>query len=120
MNDLRMKRVESLIREQVSSLIMMGELKDPRINSMLSITTVKVANDLSSAKLHVSSLEGEAKLAKSVKALNHAAGFIQNRIGRQLRMRQTPRLNFVEDTTVKDSIALNRKIDSLIHDDGEE
>lgn len=119
MNDLRMKRVESLIREQISSLIMMGELKDPRINSMLSITTVKVANDLSSAKLLVSSLEGEAKLAKSVKALNHAAGFIQNRIGRQLGMRQTPRLLFVEDTTVKDSIALNKKIDSLIHDDGE-
>ena len=120
MNDLRLKRVESLIRDQVSNLIMMGELKDPRINSLLSITTVKVASDLTSAKLMVSSLEGEAKLAKSIKALNHAAGFIQNRIGKQLRMRQTPRLRFEEDTSVRDSIALNRKIDSLINHDGDE
>lgn len=115
-----MKRVESLIRDQVSSLIMMGELKDPRVNSLLSITSVKVSSDLSFAKLMVSSLEGEARLAKSVKALNHAAGFIQNRIGRQLRMRQTPRLQFLADTSVRDSIALNQKIDSLVHNDGDE
>ena len=68
----------------------------------------------------VSSLEGEAKLAKSVKALNHAAGFIQNRIGKQLRMRLTPRLHFLEDTSVRDSIALNKKIDNLVNHDGEE
>ena len=117
---MRLKRVESLIRDQVSSLIMMGELKDPRINSLLSITAVKVSSDLSSAKLMVSTLEGEARLAKSVKALNHAAGFIQNRIGRQLRMRQTPRLRFIEDTSIRDSVVLNKKIDQLIQNDGEE
>ena len=121
MNDLRMKRVESLIRDHISSLIMLGELKDPRINTLLSITHVKISNDLTLAKVMISSLEGEAKLAKSVKALNHAAGFIQNKIGRQLRMRQTPHLVFAEDTSVRDSIALNKKIDSLMHhDNGDE
>lgn len=120
MNELRLKRVESLIRDQVSALIMTGELKDPRINSFLSITTVKVSSDFSSAKLSVSSLEGEAKLKKSVAALNHAAGFIQNRIGRQLRMRLTPRLHFEMDTSIRDSIALNKKIDNLVNNDGDE
>ena len=120
MNELRMKRVESLIRDQVSSLIMMGELKDPRINTLLSISGVKVSADLSTAKVMISSLEGEAKLQKSVKALNHAAGFIQGRIGKQLRMRLTPKLIFQMDTSVRDSVALNKKIDSLVNHDGEE
>ncbi len=120
MNDLRMKRVESLIREQVSSLIMNGELKDPRINSLLSITDVKIANDLSSAKISISGLEGEAKLKKSVAALNHAAGFIQNRIGKQIRMRLTPKLFFQPDTSVRDGYMLNRKIDHLMNEQSEE
>lgn len=120
MNELRMKRVESLMREQVSSLIMNRELKDPRINTLLSITSVKVSNDLSSAKLFVSGLEGEAKLKKSVAALNHAAGFIQNRIGKHLKMRLTPRLHFEMDTSVRDGYLLNRKIDNLVHDDESE
>jgi len=119
-NELRMKRVESLIRDQVSTLIMNRELKDPRINSLLSITAVKVSSDLSSAKLYISSLEGEGKLKKSVAALNHAAGFIQNRIGRQLKMRLTPKLHFLPDTSVRDGYMLNRKIDSLVNEDESE
>jgi ribosome-binding factor A len=119
-NDLRMKRVESLIREQISTLIMNQELKDPRINSLLSITTVKVSNDLSSAKVSVSGLEGEAKLKKSVAALNHAAGFIQNRIGKQIRMRLTPILQFLPDTSVRDGYMLNQKIEHLLHDEPKE
>ncbi len=118
MNDLRMKRVESLIREQVSFLIMNRELKDPRINTLLSITTVKVASDLSFAKLYVSGLEGEARLNKSVNALNHAAGFIQHRIARHLKMRLTPRLRFFPDSSVRDGYFLNRKIDALVHPEG--
>ncbi len=114
-----MKRVESLIREQVSSLIMNRELKDPRINSLLSITTVKVSNDLSSARLYVSGLEGEARLNKSVNALNHAAGFIQNRIARHLKMRLTPKLRFFPDSSVRDGYFLNKKIDALVQSENE-
>ncbi len=120
MNELRMKRVESLIREQVSFLIMNREIKDPRINSLLSITVVKVANDLASAKLYVSGLEGEAKLKKSVDAMNHAAGFIQNRIGRKMKMRLTPKLHFFPDTSIRDGIMLNQKIDNLLHEEPKE
>jgi ribosome-binding factor A len=119
-NELRMKRVESLIREQVSFLIMNREIKDPRINSLLSITVVKVANDLASAKLYVSGLEGEAKLKKSVDAMNHAAGFIQNRIGRKMKMRLTPKLHFFPDTSIRDGIMLNQKIDNLLHEEPKE
>ncbi|MDA3958999.1 30S ribosome-binding factor RbfA [Oceanispirochaeta sp.] len=115
-----MKRVESLIREQVSFLIMNREIKDPRINSLLSITVVKVANDLASAKLYVSGLEGEAKLKKSVDAMNHAAGFIQNRIGRKMKMRLTPKLHFFPDTSIRDGIMLNQKIDNLLHEEPKE
>jgi len=114
-----MKRVESLIRDQISALIMNGEIKDPRVNTLLSITTVKVSNDLSSAKLYVSGLEGDAKLKKSVDGLNHAAGFIQNRIGKQLTMRLTPRLHFYPDTSIREGFILNRKIDSLLNESAE-
>ena len=116
MNELRIKRVESLIREQISTLIMNQELKDPRINTLLSITSVRVSKDLASAKVFVSSLEGDAKLNKSVCALNHAAGFIQNRMGKQIKMRLTPKLHFFLDNSVREGFILSKKIDPLVHD----
>ncbi len=111
MNEIRLRRVESLIRDLVSALIMRGEIKDPRVDASVAITRVKASKDLSSARIWVSSFGGEGATARAAKGLNHAAGFIQGMIGRQLSMRNTPRLHFNPDSSIRDSLEVNRLID---------
>lgn len=113
MNEIRLQRVESLIREKVSSLIIRGELKDPRIDSSITLVKVKAAKDLSSVRIWVSSFGGEEATRRAVKALSHAAGFIQFRIGREIHTRNTPRLYFNVDTSIRDGYEVNRIIDQL-------
>jgi ribosome-binding factor A len=97
-----------------------GTVKDPRVNTLITITEVSVSADLAYAKLYVSSFESESKMTKAVEALNHAAGFIQHNISRDLKMRVTPKLRFIADTSIKKGFELNEKIDNLDIKDNEE
>ncbi len=114
MNDIRRRRVESLIREKISTLIMLGILKDPRVDSSIALTQVKVSKDLTSARIWVSSFGGETATMRAVQGLAHAAGFIQSRIGQEIRFRNTPRLYFVSDKSVRESLEVNRLIDQVM------
>ena len=117
MNEIRLKRVESLIREKVSSLIMTGEVKDPRVDASVTLTQVKAAKDLVSARIWVSSFGGEEATRRAVKGLNNAAGFIQSRLGREIHMRHTPKLYFTTDNSIRESLVVNRLIDEAISRD---
>jgi ribosome-binding factor A len=114
MNEIRLKRVESLIRDKVSALIMTGEVKDPRVDSSITLTRVKAAKDLASARIWVSSFGGEEATKQAAKGLTNAAGFIQSRIGREIRMRNTPKLFFTPDNSIREGLAVNRLIDEAV------
>ena len=114
MNDIRRRRVENLIREKISELIMGGSVKDPRVDVSVSLTRVKVAKDLSSARIWVSSFGGEEATNRAVTGLASAAGFIQSRIGREIRLRQTPKLYFNSDNSIREAIDVNQLIDRAI------
>jgi len=114
MNDIRLKRVESLIREKVSFLIIAGNVKDPRVDSTVTITRIKVAKDLSSARVWVSSFGGSQATRRAVIGLNSAAGFIQSRIGREIRMKNTPKLHFVSDDSIREGLTVSKLIDKVV------
>ena len=102
-----------MLREQISTMIMRGVVKDPRVDSMLSITSVKVSKDLAYADIYVSSLTGDKKLEKATDALNHAAGFIQHKLNGKIRLKSTPILRFRADTAIEHGYDLSKKIDEL-------
>lgn len=113
MNDVSIKRAESQIIELISTMIMQGTIKDPRLSRFISITGIKLAKDKSFARVYVSTFEDEEKLEISVSILNKAAGLMQARIGKVLKSRNTPRLQFVKDVSIRDGIEINRIIEDL-------
>lgn len=115
MNEIRKLKVESLIREILGNMIMMQEIKDPRLSTFLSVNQVKVSNDLSQAKIYMGSFQKETTVEKAVEALNHAAGFIQAKLGKRLSMRTVPKLLFFTDDSIQKAMELNRKIDEANH-----
>lgn len=114
MANVRLKRVESLLREEISSLILRNEVKDPRVDSMVSISGVGVSKDLEYAKVRVSGFKERDELESAVDGLNSAAGFIQSRIGRKLKLKTTPRLTFVADHSINEGFRVNQTIDESV------
>jgi ribosome-binding factor A len=120
MGEYRLERVGRLIQEKIGSLIVEGRIKDPRVDTFLTITRVRVSRDLSYANVYVSSFKTPQGLAKGVAGLQSAAGFIQSQIANQVRLRQTPHLRFFEDSGIREGFELIKKIEKISSSGGED
>ena len=113
MGNFRLVRLSEQIRSEIALMIMKGEIKDPRVSTFLSINRVEISNDLSFAKVFVSSFMSGKKNKSGVAGLQSAAGFIQGILGRKLRLRQFPHLTFVLDSSIQESMAVIQKLNEL-------
>ena len=121
MNSFRTDRVGSLIQEKIGELIINGKIKDPRVDTFLSISRVDVSRDMSYADVFVSSYKSEAGLAKGVTGLQNAAGFIQAQLAKTMHIRSTPHLRFHADLGIREGFDIVQKIEALVenHEDPE-
>ncbi|MDR0908897.1 MAG: 30S ribosome-binding factor RbfA [Spirochaetaceae bacterium] len=117
MAQFRLERIGALIQNIVGELIVSDKIKDPRVDSFLSITSVKVSKDLTYADCSVSSFKSEAGVARGVAGLNSAAGFIQSQLASRMRLRVTPHLRFHVDEGIRDGFEVIQKIDEVIKED---
>ncbi len=113
MSDIRKQKINSLLRNIISDMIVRGEIKDPRVNSMISITRIKLAKDNSSATVWISGYMPFEEVEKSAQALNHGRGFIQRFVGKRLKLRTTPKLTFIADSGIKEGFEITRLIDGI-------
>jgi ribosome-binding factor A len=110
----RSERVSGLLRRELAQLIQ-AELKDPDIG-FISLSDVEVSRDLAHAKVFITVFE-EEKAASTIKALQHAAGFLRKCLGRELRMRNVPELHFVHDSSVETGQRMDQLIDTAVSSD---
>lgn len=101
---------EDLLREFTAIL---RELKDPRIDPMLTVVRAELSNDLSNCKIYVSSLQGQERAKESVKGLVSASGYIRRELFHRLKMRKSPALHFIADDSIAHSAAINQKLQAL-------
>ena len=113
MGQYRLQRLNDQLRDEISKLILHGDVKDPRVSTFLSINRVEVTSDLSYAKVFVSSFLPDNQLRKGVNGLNAAAGFIQREIAKKLRIRQFPKLQFIVDAGMKAGFDMVQKLNEL-------
>jgi ribosome-binding factor A len=115
MDQKRLKRLEELLREEIAALIVSGEIRDPRLGPMISITRVEANRDGSNAKVWVSCLTDDDKeLNEAVEGLSSASGFIQSQIARRVRLRLTPILHFMADKGIREGFEMTEKIKGLV------
>lgn len=113
MSEYRIERVRNLLRNEISLMIMLKEIKDPRVNTYLSISKIDVSKDIAYAKVYISSHESIKKLNAAVDALNHASGFIQFRLGKKMKTRNTPKLRFISDNSVIEGDIMNQRLSDM-------
>lgn len=103
----RTRRIAEEIRKIVSTMLING-IKDPRINSLVSVTDVEVTSDLSYAYIYVSILGGDEE--STLEGLKSACGYIRREVGKSIKIRHTPEIIFKID----DSLLKGMYMDELI------
>jgi ribosome-binding factor A len=115
MPEIRLKRIESLLRTEISAMIARGDVKDPRVQSLITVTEVQVSKDLGHAKVWVSRFGDPDKVEESVQALNHAAGFIQGVLSKRISLRVFPQLKFIRDNAMENGFRIAKKLREIMH-----
>lgn len=99
----RPERVRSLLMEAVSSII--PSIKDPLVNNglgseLISITDIKVTNDLSFARLFVSIMAPAERQQEILEGLRRATGYIRHELRSEVSLMKIPNLAFELDDTL--------------------
>ncbi|HEX6658048.1 MAG TPA: 30S ribosome-binding factor RbfA [Ilumatobacter sp.] len=99
MSSQRPTRVGEQIREDLSELLA-REVHDPGIG-FITLTRVEVTPDLQIARAFYTSLGDDKAKRESKRALERAAPFLRRQLGRRLRLRRTPELQFFYDESIE-------------------
>jgi len=107
----RKDRLEELIKRIVSEIIF-RELKDPRIG-FITITGVELNRDYTEARIGISILGSPTDVRKSMEGIRSSSGFVQKHLGKELKIRNTPRVYFYLDKSVEEGVDMVNMINNL-------
>ena len=103
---VKIDRLNNIFVEEISKIIH-TEIKDKDV-SFVTITDVRITNDLSFAKVYFTTLDNDRM--KVLKALNKARSFIRSSLCDNVKIRKMPEIQFVYD----ESIEYGKKIEDII------
>lgn len=104
----RLGRIEEEYRKELSQIIGY-ELKNPNVTGLISVTKVKVTNDLKYARVYVSILNSK-NMKETLAGLKKSSGFVRSELAKRVNLRNTPEIIFELD----DSIEYGTKIDAIL------
>ena len=87
------------MREEIATFLA-TDVKDPRIMGLVTVTAVDITRDLRHAKVFVSVLGSESQRAATFDGLGALASHLRGRVGRALRLRVAPEIEFKNDESV--------------------
>lgn len=109
----RMLRADAEIQKELAEIIK-NDLSDPRLQSLISVTSVKTSPDFTSAKVRVSIYEQElAKRKEILKLLQKSSGYIKRILAENLCLRNVPALNFQLDDGAFYEENINKILETL-------
>lgn len=108
----RLQRIAERIQEEISEMLVMGEIRDPRLSGV-TITGVKVDREFAYADIYVSAVEGSQRAPEILEAFNHASGYIRRLLADRIELRVFPRLRFHWDPTPERADRIERLLASL-------
>jgi len=102
----RSKKVASLLQEVISEIIMY-ELNNPVFKQLITLTEVRIGDDLKKAIVYFTVYKGDTEEVE--KALNKAKGYIKKLLGEKITLKFLPDIEFRKD----DRLEKEKKLDAL-------
>lgn len=103
---IKMDRLNNAFVEKISE-ILHDSIKDKNVK-FVTITEVRITNDLSLAKIYFTTLESDKQKVED--ALNKARSFIRSELCSKIQIRKMPEIYFIYDKSVE----YGEKIDNII------
>lgn len=112
MTSYRPARVGELIQVELATLLL-KELKDPRLE-LTTVSHVEVSPDLRHARVYISRVGEAEEQENALRGFQRAAGFIRGRLGKRLKLRYVPKLEFVIDTGIAYGVRISSMLNELL------
>jgi ribosome-binding factor A len=110
-------RLAEQIRIEIGN-ILARQVHDPGIG-FLTLTRVKVTDDLLQARIFYTSMGAPAELKKTASALDRALPFIRRALGQRLQLRRVPEITFRYDESVAHQARVEELLDDIKREDAE-
>ncbi len=107
----RTSRVGDQLRAELADLLA-REVHDPGVG-FVTLTRVAVSADLQHARVHYTTMGDPKARAASQRALDRAAPFLRRQIGRRLRLKRVPALEFFFDGSVEQQDRIERILQEI-------
>jgi ribosome-binding factor A len=95
----RVDRVSEQLQHELGHIVA-EELRDPRLQTLLTITHVVLSADLGHATVGVSVMGDPEQQQEAIRGMEAAIGFLRRRLAHRLRLRYVPQLRFALDTSL--------------------
>jgi ribosome-binding factor A len=122
-NSRRSDRLAESIRSEVATFLG-GGAKDPRIVGFVTVTGVETTRDLRHAIVFVSVLGTDTERASTLEGLSSLAGHLRGHLGRALKLRVAPEIEFRLDESVQRAaridLLLNQVRDGVVPSDDDD
>jgi len=114
----RSERLASTIQQEIAVMIQ-RDLSDPRLELLISVTRVKVSEDLSIADVFVTVMGTPGQQTAALNALKHSAGMMRTRLTKDLSLRLAPFLKFQLDEDLKKELQMMELLDQVARENAE-
>lgn len=108
----RMERVNGLLREEIAGLLA-SQVNDPRLKGLITVTQVRTASDLRSARVYVSVMGNDAIRQEALEGIQSSASYLRRELRNRVSLRYVPFMTFVLDDAMVEADRLMKIIDDL-------
>ena len=106
----KIKKIEVDIKREISFIIN-SKINDPRLG-FVTITGVRLSTDYNYMDVFVSVMGSKKVVEDTLIGLKQSSGFIKKNLGERVKLRNMPRVKFIND----DSIDTGMKITKILED----
>ena len=115
---MRRQRLAAIEKEvlKVVSTALMEEVKNPKVKGLVSLTKVRVTEDLKFADLYFTILPTKESKndAKTIEeGLNEVKGFFRKRVAEELSLRFIPEMRIKIDDSIEYAIRMSKLLDDI-------
>ena len=107
----RMDKVNEELKKEIS-VIIDQDLRNQNITGLISVTKVKTAPDLRTARVYISLLNCKSK-KNTLEGIKKASGYIRSEIAKRVNLRNTPEIKFIIDQSIEYGVRMSKLIDEV-------
>ncbi len=112
----RREMMESEIMQVLSTAV--RNMKDPRLEGIVSVTRVELSKDLRYAKVYISVFENDEEKRKKVfNVIEKAKGYLKTQVAKNIRTFKTPEITLIDDKGIENAFEMEKLFKKIKKDE---